>query len=292
MKYSTIQPVKRSTTLLAMAFLSILALAALMTASCATAPDSPERAEQVRNELTALQNDPKLADRARVEVREAEAAVRLAEQPLPKSDEALGEHRVYMAEQKVAIAHAKATTRYAEHQREQLSEERSEARLEARSREVGRAREDAVQARLSREQEVAAAERKSAEYQRQIDALQAEVTDRGLVLTLGDVLFASGSADLQSGGHRNLDKLVNFLNQYPERRAQIEGHTDSVGSAEFNQTLSQQRAESVRRYLTEQGIASRRISATGIGMGQPVASNDNASGRQQNRRVEIIIDDE
>lgn len=292
MKNTRIQPVKLSTTLLALGFMAILAFAALMTASCATAPDSPQGAAQVRSQLTALQSDPNLADRARVELREAEEAVRLAEQPLPDSEAELGEHRVYMATQKVAIAEAKATTRYAEDQRAQLSEERSEARLESRTREVGRAREDAAEARLSREQEIAAAERKEAEYQRQIDALQAEVTDRGLVLTLGDVLFESGSAELQSGANRNLDKLVTFLNEYPDRQVQVEGHTDSVGSAEFNQALSQRRAESVRSYLIQQGVASRRISATGIGMGQPVASNDSATGRQQNRRVEIIIEDE
>ncbi len=292
MKNTRIQPVKLSSTLLALAFLAVLAFAALITASCATAPDSPQGAAQVRSQLTALQNDPNLADRARVELREAEEAVRLAEQPLSDADAELGEHRVYMATQKVAIAEAKATTRYAEDQRAQLSEERSEARLESRTREVGRAREDAAQARLTREQEIAAAERKEAEYQRQIDALQAEVTDRGLVLTLGDVLFESGSAELQSGANRNLDKLVNFLNEYPDRQVQVEGHTDSVGSAEFNQALSQRRAESVRSYLVQQGVASRRISATGIGMGQPVASNDSATGRQQNRRVEIIIEDE
>ncbi len=292
MSHSTIQPVKLRTTLSALAFLTLLALVTLVIASCATAPETSQGAERVRGELTALQNDPNLADRARVEVREAEAAVRLAEELPPNSDEALAEHRIYMAEQKVAIAKAKATTRYAEHQREQLSEERTEARLEARSREVGRAREEAVQARLSKEQQEAEAERKAEEYQRQIDALQAEATDRGLVLTLGDVLFASGSADLQSGTNRNLDKLVTFLEEYPERQVQIEGHTDSVGSAEFNQALSQRRAESVKSYLTQRGIDSQRISTKGIGMGQPVASNDNATGRQQNRRVEIIIDDE
>ncbi|WP_111641829.1 OmpA family protein [Marinimicrobium alkaliphilum] len=260
-----------------------LVFSSLMIASCATTPESPPGAAQVRNTLTTLQNDPNLADRARVELREAEAAVREAEQPVSRTDAALGEHRVYMAEQKVAIAQARATARYAEDQRERLSEERDAARLAARTREVGRARDDAESARSSAAQQ-------STEYQRQIDELQAEVTDRGLVLTLGDVLFATGSAELQDGTNRNLDRLVSFLNEHPERRIQIEGHTDSVGSAAFNQTLSLQRAQSVRDYLTQQGIASRRISTSGIGMEQPVASNDTTAGRQQNRRVEIIID--
>lgn len=277
MNTSTAQRAKRAAALIAMAFSS------LMIASCATAPDSPEGAEKVRSELTVLQNDPNLAERARVEIREAEVAVRAAEEPLPEDKAALGEHRVYMANHKVAIAKARAIARYAEDQREQLSEEREEARLQARTREVGQARDEAASARST-------AEREAAEYQRQIKALQAEVTDRGLVLTLGDVLFATGSAELQGGAYRNLDKLVKFLNEYPKRHVKIEGHTDNVGSAEYNQELSLKRANSVKHYLTEQGIDSQRLSTEGIGMGQPVATNDTAAGRQRNRRVEIIID--
>lgn len=284
MKFSMTTPRKRNTLFIAMAFSS------LMITSCATTPDSPQGANEVRSKLTALQADPNLADRARSELREAEEAVRIAEQPLREDNAALGEHRVYMADRKVSIAEAKATTRYAEDQRAQLGEERSEARLEARSREVGRARDAAERARLSEERGAATASEQAREYQRQIDKLQAEVTDRGLVLTLGDVLFASGSAELQGNANRNLDELVSFLNQYPERRVQIEGHTDNVGSAEYNKGLSLRRAESVSRYLTQQGIDSQRISATGIGMEQPVANNDSEMGRQQNRRVEIIID--
>ena len=83
---------------------------------------------------------------------------------------------------------------------------------------------------------------------------------------------------------------MSFLNQYPERRVLIEGHTDNVGSADYNQGLSQRRADSVRYYLTQQGIASQRLSTDGIGMDRPVANNDTATGRQQNRRVEIIIE--
>ncbi|WP_027328706.1 OmpA family protein [Marinimicrobium agarilyticum] len=284
MKILTTQPAKRRTLFMALAFSS------LMITSCAVTPDSPQGATQVRSKLTALQSNPNLADRARVELREAEAAVRVAEQPLSGDDAALGEHRVYMADRKVAIAEAKATARYAEDQRAQLGEERNEARLEARTREVGRARDEADRARLSEEQSAEAASQQAAEYQRQIDALQAEVTDRGLVLTLGDVLFATGSAALQGNANRNLDELVAFLNQYPERRVQIEGHTDNVGSAEYNQALSLRRAEAVSQYLAQQGIVSQRLSAAGIGMGQPIANNDSEMGRQQNRRVEIIIE--
>jgi outer membrane protein OmpA-like peptidoglycan-associated protein len=132
-------------------------------------------------------------------------------------------------------------------------------------------------------------QRMAEEMQQEMDDLKAEVTDRGLVLTLGDVLFATGSADLQSGANSNLDKLVTFLNEHPERKVLVEGHTDNVGGEELNQRLSRQRAEAVRNYLTEKGIAAERLSAEGIGMDRPVADNSTRTGRQQNRRVEIII---
>ncbi|MCH8530273.1 MAG: OmpA family protein [Saccharospirillum sp.] len=271
----------------------------LVVASCAMSPESPDGAAEVRSRLAALQSNSDLAERARVEIREAEEAVRIAEQPLSDQDSALAEHRVLMAETKVSIAEAKAMTRFAEHERSRMGEERDELRLQARTLEADRARAETADARStadaavrSQEAGAAMAAEQLAEFQRQIEALalEAETTDRGIVLTLGDVLFATGSADLQPGARSNLDRLATFLNQYPDRNAIIEGHTDNVGSESLNQQLSQRRADSVRNYLVQRGIESRRLSATGLSMSQPVASNDTASGRQQNRRIEIIID--
>jgi outer membrane protein OmpA-like peptidoglycan-associated protein len=119
--------------------------------------------------------------------------------------------------------------------------------------------------------------------------VEAAAKDRGLVLTLGDVLFATGRSDLRPGGNSTLDKLVVFLNEYPDRNVLIEGHTDDVGSLEMNQTLSQHRADAVKLYLTQHGIQSKRVVASGMGETQPIADNLSASGRQQNRRVEVII---
>lgn len=280
--------------------LAVAIAVSLALGGCAATPESPEGAAEVRNELNALKNDPNLANRTRVELRAAEQAVELAEQPLPADQADLGEHRVYMAERKVEIAKARATALHAEAQRERLSQERDEARLAARTSEVERAREETRTARqeaeAARESETASAAASAAEAQRmaeemqqEMDDLKAEVTDRGLVLTLGDVLFATGSADLQSGANANLDKLVTFLNEHPERKVLVEGHTDNVGGGELNQRLSQQRAEAVRNYLREKGIAAERLSAEGIGMDRPVADNSTSTGRQQNRRVEIII---
>lgn len=272
------------------------AIICLAVASCATAPQSPPGSAEVRGKLTRLKSDANLGKLAPVEIREAEAAVEVAEQPVAK-DTALGEHRVYMADRKVEIATAKASTRYAEDQREGLGRQRAQNRLDARTREADRAQRQTRMARDEAEASRAIAATESAdaasnakELQRQIDVLQAEATDRGLVLTLGNVLFATGRSDLKAGGVNSLDKLVTFLNEYPDRDVAIEGHTDDVGSGELNQTLSQNRAESVRTYLMKQGIQSRRLTASGMGETQPVADNDSESGRQQNRRVEVIIE--
>jgi outer membrane protein OmpA-like peptidoglycan-associated protein len=267
-------------------------LALFLVAGCATAPSSPPGSAEVRSKLTALQSDPKLQSMAPVEIREAESAVAIAEQPV-EGDSVLGEHRVYMADRKVEIAKAKAATRYAESQRGSLERERAQARLDARTLEADQARRQVETARseatASRET-AATADRKAQELQRYIDVLEAEATDRGLVLTLGNVLFATGRSDLKPGSVTSLDKLVAFLNQYPDRNVVIEGHTDDVGTAERNQILSLNRAQSVMGYLTRQGIQSRRLSVSGMGESQPVAGNDSDSGRQQNRRVEIIIE--
>ena len=133
------------------------------------------------------------------------------------------------------------------------------------------------------------AEPGAAESQQQIDLLNAKPTDHGLVLALGDVLFMSGRADLKPGAVGNLNKLVNFLGKYLDRTVVIHGYTDSLGSGEYNQRLSERRANSVKAYLASQGIDSTRLSASGMGQSAPVAGNDSGAGRQQNRRVEVII---
>jgi outer membrane protein OmpA-like peptidoglycan-associated protein len=119
--------------------------------------------------------------------------------------------------------------------------------------------------------------------------LHEKPADPGLFLTLGDVLFTSGRDDLKPVAMGNLNELVSFLDKYPERRVAIHGYTDSRGSEEYNQGLSERRANSVKAYLAAQGIDSTRLSASGMGRAAPVAGNDSDAGRQQNRRVEVII---
>jgi outer membrane protein OmpA-like peptidoglycan-associated protein len=276
----------------------------VLLAACAAAPVKPDGAEEARNKLTQLQADPNLATRAPMAMKEADSAVRVAEQPQP--DKELAAYRVYLADRKVDIARAQAETSLAEDQRTALSAQRERARLDARTREADAAhlaaansehQADAANlAAASSEQQADAAnlaaansQQQAAELQRQIEVLQARPTDRGLVLTLGDVLFETGRSGLKMGATGNLNKLVAFLNEYPDRTALIEGYTDSVGTEDYNQGLSERRADSVKSYLVGEGIGTTRLSASGRGERDPVASNDSAAGRQQNRRVEVII---
>jgi outer membrane protein OmpA-like peptidoglycan-associated protein len=269
---NTINPrgVRLSKTLIA------TSVAAVLLAACAAAPVKPDGAADARSKLTQLQSDPSLAGRAPLAVKEADTAVQVAEQP--QADQELGAYRVYMADRKVEIARAQAETSLAEDQRTALSANREASRLDARTREA-----DAAHVATAN------SEQQAAELQRQIDALQAKPTDRGLIVTLGDVLFDTGKASLKAGATSNLNKLVAFLNEYSDRTVLIEGYTDSVGSEDYNQGLSERRADSVKSYLAGQGIGSIRLSAAGKGESDPVASNDSAAGRQQNRRVEVII---
>ena len=106
------------------------------------------------------------------------------------------------------------------------------------------------------------------------------------------MLFDLNEADLKASGKRTVERLAEFMEQYQERRVRIEGYTDSTGAAEYNQGLSERRAMSVRNELMNQGIPGSRIEVEGYGEAYPVATNDTSAGRQQNRRVEIVISDE
>lgn len=119
--------------------------------------------------------------------------------------------------------------------------------------------------------------------------LKAKETERGLVLTLGDVLFESNAADLRADALQKLYVLVTYLKEHPDRNVLIEGHTDSIGTETYNLELSQRRATAVRTFLVRNGIDPERLTAQGYGQAQPVASNATAVGRQENRRVEVVI---
>jgi outer membrane protein OmpA-like peptidoglycan-associated protein len=135
----------------------------------------------------------------------------------------------------------------------------------------------------------ASSEQQAAQLQRQLDLLHATRADQGFGFALGSVLFTSGRDDLKPGAVGNLNRLVTFLAKYPDRTVAIHGYADSLGNEEYNQGLSERRANSVKAYLAAQGIDSTRLWASGMGQSDPVAGDDSGAGRQQNRRVEVII---
>ena len=238
-----------------------IAVSVLATA-CATSSGTPEGAKSARARLTQLQSDPQLATRAAVEISDAEAAVVAAEKS--RTDKDLVNHLVLIADRKVDIAGARAQARLYEDQRKALSEQSATARLDSRTREAD-------------------------DLRRQLAELNAKETDRGMVVTLGDVLFDTGKSDLKGGAAGNLVKLAAILNKYQDRTVIIEGHTDNVGSDDYNYGLSNRRANAVKSFLVNQGISAGRIDASGKGEDYPVADNGSPAGRQQNRRVEVII---
>lgn len=195
----------------------------------------------------------------------------------------------------------------AEQARQQAEEARRKAEMarqesEESFQQAERARQEAEQARREAElallkaqeerEKALRAEQDAQTLQRELEELKARPTDRGYVLTLGDILFETGKAEILPGAMVNITRLAEFLQKHQDRNIIVEGHTDSVGSAEFNLGLSQRRADSVQRALVAHGVSVDRILSRGYGLDFPVASNNTDAGRQQNRRVEVVILDE
>jgi len=178
-----------------------------------------------------------------------------------------------------------------------------DARLALRTAQARTARSDAISARseaarMSAEasrlkDEVYENERRLLAQKAELEALkdlQAKQTDRGMVLTLGDVLFKTNEAILNPGAQATMDRVAAFMIKYPDRSISIEGHTDNTGDEDYNYDLSLNRAMAVRQALENRRVAPGRIGAFGKGEALPLADNNSESGRQQNRRVEIIFD--
>jgi outer membrane protein OmpA-like peptidoglycan-associated protein len=257
------------------AIVTVAAAVSLALAACATTPQSNVMLEQARAQVTSAQTNPHVTGESKVDLTAAQEALARGD-ALLKAGKPVADvnHEAYVAE-RFALAAQKG------------------AELDVSQKAIADAnnRRNAVLL-VAREDDAARAQAKSRELEVALADLKASKTDRGVVITLGDVLFATGSADLKSGSRQTLDKLTTFLQAYPKREVQIDGYTDNVGSADYNQGLSERRADSVRDALTRMGIARDRILTKGLGESSPVADNDTAGGRQQNRRVEVIVLDE
>ncbi|PKO73685.1 MAG: flagellar motor protein MotB [Betaproteobacteria bacterium HGW-Betaproteobacteria-17] len=229
-------------------------------------------------------------------------AARTAEAEAARRQAAMSQAEVDEARRQAAIAQQTAEQQAAALAAASAQAQRDEALIAARQAELEAARQQALIAQQAAEQKAAALEAARAQAERdqamiaqqeqQLRELDAKQTDRGMVITLGDVLFSVNKAELSPGGVRNVQKLADFLNQYPQRKVLIEGHTDSTGRRSINQPLSERRADAVRTALVGMGISSDRIQTRGYADTYPVASNNTAAGRQLNRRVEIILSDD
>jgi OOP family OmpA-OmpF porin len=285
--------------------LSVIISVILFTIGCATVQEKEKNValERARAAYSQAQANPDISANAPVAMHEAAQALQKAEQA---KDIEETEDLAYLAERQAQLAVAIAERKMAENERERLIKERDKILLEARERELERARSEAEARSLELEQARKEAEAKAQEsemarlqseeaiakrkqLESELEELKAKQTERGIVLTLGDILFGTGKDVLMPGAVNTIDKLVKFLEKYQNRNVLIEGHTDSVGSETYNLGLSQRRADAVRAALISKGISENRITAKGYGESRPVASNTTAAGRQQNRRVEIVI---
>jgi outer membrane protein OmpA-like peptidoglycan-associated protein len=260
--------------------ITVTALAAVL-AACASAPQRNDQLEQARAEVQTLSSDPLAqqaasgdVDAARASLNQADTAFQQKAPPekvnqlayLALRHAQAGEARISEARSRQEVAHAQ--------------QDRDRILLQARERETQNA-----------QTQTAVAQTELAGARQELADLQAKQTDRGLVLTLGDVLFDTGRATLKPGADRTIDRLAQALKDNPNTRVMIEGHTDSVGGDEYNMALSDRRAEAVADALRFRGVPADRYEAKGLGKDFPVASNDTQAGRQQNRRVEIVFSD-
>ncbi|MEG5266710.1 OmpA family protein [Pseudomonas sp. JDS28PS106] len=229
-------------------------------AACATKPNP--NLEQARTNYTALQTNPDSVKLAALETKDAGEWLDKADKAFrDKEDEARVDQLAYLTTQRVELAKQTINLRNSEAELQNASAERAKARLDAR---------DAQIAQLK-------------------NSLNAKQTERGTLVTFGDVLFDYNKSELKPAAQGDIGKLAAFLQQNPDRKAIVEGYTDSTGSAAYNQTLSERRANSVRAALVRMGVDPTRIVAQGYGKEYPVADNSSNSGRAMNRRVEVTI---
>lgn len=246
-----------------------IAATALLAAACAS-NDTPDPLAQAVQTFEMAKSDPSVRQHAPAELNLAQNALAGARRAVRKKaerDEIV--HLAYLAEQRAKIALNRGNARADQKQLVQLGERRGQLMLQAQSDKA-----------MSEQQRL----------QAQLSELATKHNARGLVVTLGDILFDFNGTTLKSGGHKQIDRLAEVLQTAPDRKVIVEGHTDSVGSEDYNRNLSQQRADVVRQALIEQGVDRTRVSSTGMGEATPVATNASGAGRQQNRRVEIIIE--
>jgi outer membrane protein OmpA-like peptidoglycan-associated protein len=258
---------------------------ALVLGACASMPQPNAALENARTAVQTAEADPLVNKYAALDLDVARKDLSNAESAALHHDNAAVDQSAYLATENARLAQAHAAAKADDARVAAGQAERDRIMLAARTQEADNAKRTANAALNQRDQ----ANEETARVQAELDALKATPTPRGMVLTLGDVLFDTGRAELKSGASRKIDQLAQFLMEHPDRRVQIDGFTDSVGTDSYNEELSQRRANAVREALISRGVESSRIGTEGYGKSYPVASNNDSSGRQLNRRVEVVI---
>jgi len=277
-------------------------IAIAVFSGCSSIPQNASLTE-AHSSYNSARANPQVMNLAAVELLQAGESLDKADHALSKGEsDAKVDQLAYMAKLQVGIAQETAKRKSYELAVTNANAKRDQALLKTRTAEADAAKQELAVVEETADQQVAALAAASAKAERdqaliaqqemQLKELNAQKTERGLVITLGDVLFSTNKAQLESGGMRNVQKLADFLKQYPQHKVLVEGYTDSTGSNDLNQELSDRRANAVRTALLDMGIRSDRVTARGYGEAYPVASNDTAASRQLNRRVEIILSDD
>lgn len=257
----------------------------LALAACAGAPQPNAALEGAHAAVQAAESDPNVARYAALDLEAAKRELAAADAAALQHKEAAIGQPAYLAAQNARLAQAHAAAKADDARVAAGQAERDRIMLSARTQEVKNAQAEKNDALSQRDQATEESQRLKSE----VEQLKATQTPRGLVLTLGDVLFDTGKAKLNPGSARKLDQLAQFLNEHKDRRVQIDGFTDSVGTEAYNDDLSKRRADAVKDALSARGIDTSRIGTEGYGKAYAVASNSDSGGRQLNRRVEVVI---
>ena len=289
MIYSTKERVVRKNVL-------ILATVAGLLGGCASMPQTNAQLEEARTQVQTLAAEPLAQQAASHDLDAARASLNQADAALAQHQRSeVVDHLAYLARRHADAGQARVDEARARQDVAKAQDERNRILLASRSREAQNAQANAQVAQANAQaaqSEAQAAQQQLQSTQQQLKDLQAKQTERGMVLTLGDVLFDTNKATLKPGADQRIDRLATFLQKNPNERLIIEGYTDSTGSEEYNEELSQRRAQAVANVLAGQGIPASRYQVVGKGQAFPVASNATPAGRQQNRRVEVVFSDQ
>ncbi len=285
-------------------YLKPVALAiAVLLGACSSIPKSTSLLDQTRSDFITAQASTQVTTYAPLELKQAGQALDQANAAAAR-DEASGkiDQLAYIAKQKIATSQEVAKRKAAEAEIAGSGQQRDQIRLDQRSAEANKAKLQAqtAQAQTAEAQRQAQqsdavareAQARAAQLEAQMADLAAKKTERGMVITLSDVLFGTDQARLTPDGMRTAQKLADVLAQNPQRTVMVEGFTDSTGGTAHNQQLSERRATAVRSTLAELGVSPARVATRGYGEAYSVAPNDTAANRQQNRRVEIVLSDD